>query len=45
MLAGSRIGIGVIQAGKLRRFATGQAIAVRQDFNSAESIIQREACV
>ena len=31
----SRIGAGVIQAGKLRRFAMGQAIAVRQDFTSA----------
>ena len=36
LLGDSRIGVGVIEAGKLRTFAMGQAIAVRQDFTPAE---------
>jgi transposase len=36
LLGDSRIGVGVIEAGKLRMFAMGQAIAVRQDFTPAE---------
>jgi hypothetical protein len=35
-LGDSRIGAGVIEAGKLRMFAMDQAIAVRQDFTPAE---------
>jgi hypothetical protein len=35
-LGDSRIGAGVIEAGKLRMFAMGQATAVRQDFRAAE---------
>ena len=30
------IGVGVIEAGKLRMFAMGEAIAVRQDFTAAK---------
>ena len=36
LLGDSRIGVGVIEAGKLRMFAMGQAIAVRQDFTATE---------